>query len=107
MVESRGSMPCSLKMTRRFNKGSSFIGCFASSLLEDRVISVVDEPGAHGLGVFDVGEGADLHAKQLVGGRIASHEGGVLFLFEGVDQGLGVVLFAVRGDLDEVKIGTG
>jgi len=36
---------------------------FSYSFLEDRVVSVVDEARAHCLGVFNLGEGADLHAK--------------------------------------------
>src|SRR5580698_5610537 len=123
MVESSGSKPWSLKMTRRFSRGSGFIGeCFFSfsglvfrallfqallvralllqaSLLQDRVISIVDEAGAHGFGVFDVAKGANLHAKQLVGGGAAGYERRILFFLEGVDQGIGVVRLSDCGDL--------
>src|SRR5229473_2251557 len=102
MVECRGSMPCNLKMTRRFNRGSSFMGVLRFLFLKNGAVSVVDKAGAHAFRVFDVAEGADLHAEQLVGRYVSGHEGGVLFFLESVDQGLGIVLLADGGDLHEV-----
>lgn len=51
---------------------------------QDRAVAIADEFGAHGFGIFHVGVGAYLHAKQFVGGY-CSDEGRVLFFLEGVD----------------------
>jgi|HubBroStandDraft_2_1064218.scaffolds.fasta_scaffold378847_2 hypothetical protein len=36
-------------------------------LFQDWIVAVADQAGALGLGVFDVGEGAELNAEKLVG----------------------------------------
>ena len=35
-------------------------------LLQDRIVSIADQLGAHAFGIFDVSEWADLHVKQFV-----------------------------------------
>src|SRR5579863_683811 len=107
MVESSGSMPCSLKMTRRFSRGSRFIGfqlVISVVLFQDRAVSVVDEAGAYAFGFFDIAEGAELHAQKFVGGTVGD-ECGILFFLERVDQGVCIFLLADCGDLYEIISG--
>src|SRR5271165_1481508 len=99
MVESSGSMPCSLKLTRRFSRRASFLGFL---FFEGRILALVDEPRAHGFGVLDIAERANLNPKILIDGEIAGSECGIFFLLEGIDQGIGVFLFGDRSDLHKI-----
>src|SRR5580693_5519553 len=75
--------------------------------LQDWVVAVADQAGALGFGVFYVNKGAELHAEKLVGARSDGYEGWVLFFLQGIDQGVGIVLLADGGDLNEVSAGCG
>ena len=57
---------------RLLSKGQSRALGFSNHwlLLQDWVVSIGDQVGTHTFGVFDVGIGADLHAKEFIDGRI-------------------------------------
>src|SRR5437016_5278680 len=71
-------------------------------LLQNGIVAVADQASAHGFGILDVGERANLNVEKLVGGGRAGYEGGVLFLLQSVDQGLAVFLLAHGCHLHEI-----
>jgi hypothetical protein len=69
-------------------------------VFDDGVEAVVEEAGAHGVGVFVVGEGADLDMEELVLG-LGADDDGVAAALEGGDEEVGVFLVGNGGDLDD------
>ena len=49
-------------------------------LLQDRIVTVADEPGAHGFGLFDVGKWPDLNVEELIRARGIGRSGILFFL---------------------------
>src|SRR5207244_2247998 len=78
------------------------MGASHKLLFEDRVVAVTDEAGTDGLGIFDVGEGADLNMEELVCGRSCGHERGVLFLLQRVYERFRIFLLAYSSHLNKI-----
>lgn len=69
-------------------------------LFHNWAVAIADQFGAHGFGVFDIGEWSDLYVKQLVSRCGGRDERGIFFLLQRVDQGVSVFLLADSSDLN-------
>ena len=49
-------------------------------LLQDRIVTIADEPGAHGFRILDVGKGPDLNMEELIRARSIGRSGILFFL---------------------------
>src|SRR5260370_13235042 len=49
-------------------------------LLQDRIVTIADEPGAHGFRILDVGKGPDLNVEELIRARSICRSGILFFL---------------------------
>src|ERR1700730_18413477 len=74
-----------------------------SSLLQDWVVAVADQLGAHGLGLFDVRVWSNLHVDELVVG-CSSWECGILFFLERIDQSVRIRDLGTSGHLHVITV---
>ena len=74
--------------------------------LQDRIVSVIHQPGAHAFSVFGVSEWPDLYVKEFVGRRI-QNESRILPRFQCLHQSICIFLLAHRCYLDEVPAAGG